>query len=381
MKYIQNYLLKISVSILFLFTSLLAETPDFIWANQFGSIGNEYARKITRDRSGNYYIAGEYHNAFDFGGTLLKYKDSREIFLAKLEADGDLLWVKSIVGSENQSVADITCDSYGNCFLIGGTNWTIYFDTDSLPCWNDHGDVFVLKFNSAGKLEWSMKGHGAEIAKINACATDENGNCYITGGGELIHFKNKSIVGPYLVKISGDGNSEWARSVRSFNSPVDIAVDGYANCYLIANRYEDVAIFKYNAQGDTIWTRTLKGGGITLRSIACDFGGNTVITGSFESKVTIGNTTLNSKAKSDMFVAKMDSKGNFLWAKSSGGAGTDKGLGISMDKFNNIFVTGYMAGNATFDETTLPNPQGTDLFVACYDKDGNLQWVKNSTGT
>ena len=117
--------------------------------------------------------------------------------------------------------------------------------------------------------------------------------------------------------------------------------------------------------------------------IAIDFEGNYIITGSFEGTVDFDPGTavhnLVSNGQSDIFVAKYDYEGNYLWAFAIGGAQNDKGNSVSVDYLGDIFITGYFNGIVDFDPSTgrtLSSPKGgKDIFVAKYTTDGTFQWV------
>ena len=68
---------------------------------------------------------------------------------------------------------------------------------------------------------------------------------------------------------------------------------------------------------------------------------------------SFGSTTLTSAGGSDVFVAKLDSVGNFLWAVRSGGTDSDRGERIALDSSGNIYVSGYFSGTSNFGSTTL----------------------------
>ncbi|HPF08295.1 MAG TPA: SBBP repeat-containing protein, partial [Candidatus Cloacimonadota bacterium] len=89
------------------------------------------------------------------------------------------------------------------------------------------------------------------------------------------------------------------------------------------------------------------------QSIATDSNGNSYVTGSFEGIAVFGSTTLTSSGQSDIFVAKMDSNGNWLWAKKAGGSSSDKGYGIAVDSSGNCYATGYFRSTASFGSTTI----------------------------
>ncbi len=117
------------------------------------------------------------------------------------------------------------------------------------------------------------------------------------------------------------------------------------------------------------------------RGIAVDATGNVLLTGEFTGTATFGEHTLTSVGSMDFFVAKVDPQGKFLWARSGGGAKIDRGYAIAVDPAGNIFVTGhYESPEATFDQVHVKSVGDYDLFVAKYDAQGKLAWIKSGGG-
>ena len=116
--------------------------------------------------------------------------------------------------------------------------------------------------------------------------------------------------------------------------------------------------------------------------IAVDASGNSYVTGYFADSATFGSTTLTSNGVSDIFVAKLDSSGNWLWAKNAGysGCGTS-GNGIAVDASGNIYVTGDFSGSATFGSITLTSNGDSDIFIAKLDSSGNWLGATKTGGT
>jgi hypothetical protein len=94
-----------------------------------------------------------------------------------------------------------------------------------------------------------------------------------------------------------------------------------------------------------------------------DSGGNTYITGYFQTTAVFGTTTLTSAGSLDVFVAKLDANGNFLWATRAGGTNTDYVQGIAVDSGGNYYVTGSFQTTVVFGTTTLTSAGGYDIFV------------------
>ena len=116
-------------------------------------------------------------------------------------------------------------------------------------------------------------------------------------------------------------------------------------------------------------------------AITTDGADNTIITGYFQETASFGNINLTSAGMKDIFVAKSDNQGNFLWAVSAGGNSEDEGLGVATDAQGNVYVTGFFFQSASFGNTTLNASGSYDIFVAKYDANGTLQWARNDGGT
>lgn len=130
-----------------------------------------------------------------------------------------------------------------------------------------------------------------------------------------------------------------------------------------------------NAQTVRWGTRSFSPTGNTeeVKAIAADSIGNTYITGSFQDTAYFGSTFLYSRGLKDIFVAKVNSSGDFVWAKSYGSTGTDEGYGITVDYSGNIFVTGYFANTLRITPTdSLITLGGFDAFILKLDNTGNL---------
>lgn len=127
----------------------------------------------------------------------------------------------------------------------------------------------------------------------------------------------------------------------------------------------DIFVAKMDPDGNWLWAKQAGGTGYDSGlGISIDAGGNSYITGNFWSTASFGSISITTSGSYNVFVAKLDSNCNWLWAKQAGGASWDYGYGIDADASGNSYVTGYFLGTATFGNTSLISDGGYDIFVA-----------------
>jgi gliding motility-associated-like protein len=141
---------------------------------------------------------------------------------------------------------------------------------------------------------------------------------------------------------------------------------------------------KYSSTGNYIWAKSIMSSGAgeatIVNGVSVDGSGNIYITGQFQGTVDFNPAApvanLVSAGSNDIFIAKYDNNGNYLWASKIGGAASDKGLGICLDASNNIYITGIITGNVAIDfdpgvGTANVTAANQDGFIAKYDQNGN----------
>lgn len=194
----------------------------------------------------------------------------------------------------------------------------------------------------------------------------------------------------WLWGAGSDGNDEALSNTIDLNG--NIYTTGYfslfarfENILLTSSGGGDVFILKQNAAGNILWAIKAGGNGSDRgTSVATDGAGNIYVCGYFSGTASFGSTQLVSSANTqDIFVAKLDAAGNFLWARKFGGNDVDLALALAVDKHYDVVITGQFKGNATFGSTLLSstvNPANYlpsfDIFLLKVDSAGNFLWVK-----
>ncbi len=119
------------------------------------------------------------------------------------------------------------------------------------------------------------------------------------------------------------------------------------------------------------------------QDIDVDDGGNVSITGYFYGTASFGTSSLSSTGSNDIFVARLDTAGNWLWATKAGGSSSDYGYGVAVDNQGNTYVTGYYysSGTVYFGSLTLGTNSYDEAFVAALDSSGQFTWAERMYGS
>lgn len=130
------------------------------------------------------------------------------------------------------------------------------------------------------------------------------------------------------------------------------------------------------------WAAQSTGSGIgQLKGLAVDKKGNSYQVGFFTESIHFGNTTLVSRGRSDIFVAKLSAAGTWDWAVAVGGASSDNAAGIVVDAVGRIFVSGSFSDQVRFGAVELSSKGEMDVFVAQISPQGTWQWATAAGGS
>ncbi len=136
---------------------------------------------------------------------------------------------------------------------------------------------------------------------------------------------------------------------------------------------------KLDSAGNWLWAKQIGGSGIQNANALClDDEGNIYLTGEFSTGITIEDQSLGNLGAYDIFTAKLDANGELIWLQSTGGSANDYAQDITLSVSGSLLVCGYFYGDPSFGSITLERVGNCDLFVAEHDSLGNWQWVINA---
>src|SRR5690606_10263052 len=104
------------------------------------------------------------------------------------------------------------------------------------------------------------------------------------------------------------------------------------------------------------------------------------LTGSFGGNAIFDTLSITSVGSDDVFIAKYNTNGDVQWLRRAGGTNTDRANGIAIYG-TDVFITGWYAGTAIFDATSITSIGSGDVFLAKYNDNGVVQWVRSAGGT
>jgi len=144
----------------------------------------------------------------------------------------------------------------------------------------------------------------------------------------------------------------------------------------------DVFVAKLDPRGKYLWSKVSGGPQIDRAyAVATDAQGNSYVTGHFQgASAEFDGHAVRGRGDYDAFVVSYDQDGRFRWIRTAGGRGYDYGHAVAVDSRGDVIVAGAVVGEATFGDVVVPNEPGAHIFVAKYHADGELVWVKVATG-
>jgi hypothetical protein len=336
------------------FVCKLDGNGNYIWAKKFSNSYNQ-GFSVDCDPGGNTYITGEFLQTVDFDPSsailnLTGQGFAPDLFIVKLDEQGNLIWVKAIVGDNSEFSTDIKVDQNGNVYTCGYFYGTADFDPSAATFHLSSAkptttDMFITKFDLNGNLLWA-KSYGDSLDDFGyRLAIDLTGNVYSVGwfygtinfDQGFSDFSISTYQGAkngFILKLNNQGNFVWANGILGFGEIVmsDITLDSLSNIYVT---------------GNLIYTADF------------DFSASTF--------------DLYSNGGPDLFIAKYDANGMFHFANNVGDSspfGTGAyGNAIALDNNQNIFVTGGFIGTIDFDPSanlsnlTSELPNVNDLMI------------------
>ena len=378
-----------------IFLAKYDKNGNVLWAEQFNGFNNQPSQfnsitNVISDGVGGAYITGVFYDTIHFGTISLVGDYYGDIFLAKLDANGNCLWAKKGGGQSHDSGLGLAVDGNKNIYICGYCTDNAMFDTLSVG-----PGTFLAKYDSVGGLNWVKienysPAHSHQVTF--QCMTISNDTLFINGAGGDSSYtidtitvnnpgKRKIILscfnlngGIIWVKEAATKFGFWGTSMSHDNEGniygAGAFIDSldFSGTIIKGNPDLDNAFLcKYSGHGTLLWARPCPSTGSSgCNMIVSDSNGNSYITGWFSGIGYFGSDTILSETNRDMFLARYNTSGDIMGVLNFGYA---EGMGLCVDQDESAYVVGEFMGTINIGATSLTDYlYRNDVYVAKCEK-------------
>lgn len=198
------------------------------WIRNGGGLEHDIAASVAVGNDEVIYIAGDFYDQALFEGTTLQATGSSDVFLARFDANGNMLWAKTNGGTSVDVATSVGTDLNGNVFVSGYYQGTTFFQNFSVTA-IDYNDVFISKFDGDGNCQWLSTAGSWDLDNCLGMAVAWDGSTYLTGFFEDEMFsQNISFEGNgydiFILNYNPDGTIKYGRKAGAASSDFGTAI-------------------------------------------------------------------------------------------------------------------------------------------------------------
>ncbi|MCB9637912.1 MAG: hypothetical protein H6727_03295 [Myxococcales bacterium] len=390
------------------FVAKLSDSGAWLWVKQaagtFFSTLSGKPGDLYVTASGDVYLTTSFSGTFTMGSTTVN-ATGRGILVAKMDAQGNWLWVKQTVGMGGSSGTGITVDAQGDAYLVGNFTQSVSFGSTTLTA-SSMSDYFVAKIDGSGQWQWAIQSGNAVLSVLGLnVAVDANGMLFITGmtqgpltfGTHTLSSTSSTSVfvaemdpsGKWICAIQTGGQGAYGSATIDVNVHGDFRITGsfrgnttFGQTQLSANTATEAFVWHYTAgRCPTQVVSATSDHASTGKAVATDNLGNKWVVGTYTTSISFGNHQLIAPPMPafptlpHLFIAKMDANRHWLWASQANSPAGILPFSLAVDSQGHAYVTGIFYNQASFGTQGLQS-SGNRAFLAKIDGSGNWLWVR-----
>jgi hypothetical protein len=389
-----------------------AAVDPTLWVVSGGSSLAELPYRVVTDSKGAIYLAGIFRGKNGtLGGKTLVSQGAGDLFVAKLSGSGVGAWVTTAGGTGNDLAYDLALDKSGNLYIVGYFEGSVTFGTHSVTSKGGR-DLYVAKLDANGKFLWVTHGGGGTKDYAKGVALNSSGVPYITGwytgkptlqgtgnsdapkalpaagSSDIFVAKLDPADGSIFPKAFSGSAIDEAEDIVA-NSTGSIFVAGSTNSTdLTVGTFKpaskggkDVLLIRLDSSLTPSWAKRFGGtGDEESRGLTIDGNDHLYLTGYYKSSpAAFGGKSVSVTDGAELFVAKLDGNG-VAWVGTAAGSGPQEGIDVTVTSGGDVVVAGYSGGALTFAKQQVPAVSKEDIFVGAFDGSGKEQWALAAGG-
>lgn len=345
---------------------------------------SEYGTDVVTDNN-FVYVTGLFLSKAKFGATELKSHGGGDIFLAKFSVDGQLIWVKSAGGATQDIPHALTLDQEGAIYVTGSFQNVAFFGDQTLHATNST-EMFLAKYDKDGNVLWVKKSDN-ELKGVGKAIMCAENYCIVSGEFESeVEFDNNTRIasnkhesGIFVNQYTLDGQLLWStKALESDRVSVEDLVVWRGGVYLTGSFSGDLSsgskrrssqgnfdayVAKVDINGNDVWLNTFGGKGVDGgKNLHVSENSQLLVSGVFQNRFKVNNHVFDSNGSDDFFIASYSTNGVLNWNKTFGGSGQDRLTGAAIHK-NSLFLTGYFMDEMRVGNEVYVSAGSSDSFL------------------
>lgn len=346
-----------------------------LWAKAYGGAESDNGQTIGMDADGHIYISGTYTGTANFDGVSLQAPEPLGYFFAKFDGEGNCLWAVDLAQTQSSLVVESAyTDNNGNTYLTGffyGS--TLFGDINLVSAGN--ADIFVAKVNNSGDVLWAKGMGGSSNDRSKGISSDQDGHIYISGShannATFCDITIEDYAG-FVLKMDQDGNCIDLFNIGTGAYDVSVSVDSDGHLYVGASFVNqvvvgdqtltsaggsDMYVARFAADGSLLWVNQFGGAewGDAAKAIAADMDGLVYFTGQYQGEVQFGEITLETPNSdfANIFFAVLNAQGEVLAAEGMSSQTADTPQTLYASQGGSVYLAGSFNGQTQFNSIPL----------------------------
>ncbi len=397
------------LTLLFVLITASVHGQRWNWAVSAGDGSNvDQCYGIATDSQGNVYWAGSVRGTSQFGcGTITTGSNTAGV-LAKYDAAGTCLWVRSVLVTFDDALAyDIAIDAQDRIYITGSYNGTADLGNGITLASYVGDDIFVARYDVDGTCLWARRAGSSSNDEARGIAVSADGDVFITGfvGGFTVRFDPLQIASNnqrqiFVASYDSTGVLNWAKISTGLGQAKSSRGISVAGDRLFITGQFGFAIGEFDGlpvsttsntgkayvlacdlDGNALWANSYASGDHEGMGITADTLGNVFMVGRLWGSLFLPDDTLTSVSSNDDFmILKFDADGNYQWGKSTGSAQRDLSWRAAADGRGNVYVAVQILNTVDFFGTSITSAGGEDIVILKMDGDGDVVWAQRAGG-